>query len=169
MFQTKGLISFRAVGPLYLVFASCMFRWSQLSDAQKFPISFLCFQFAFFFPFGFSQSSSGKAPGSDLLPVSPRQRKLLGIEESDPYFGPITSKPDPKPSSDHPFGFAAPLNGSFVASSTPSRTVAHQVWGLTLFFSLSPTKPSVSPRQGTWLIEGTEFFWVQQVDPSALA
>jgi hypothetical protein len=53
----------------------------------------------------------------------------LGVADNDPNFGASTPKPEPKPSEkeSHPFGFPPPLDGSFVAVSTPSRAPAHQV------------------------------------------
>ena len=104
-------------------------------------------QLAHFFPFGISQTIGGNVGSSpQLIPVSPRQRKLLGVAENDPLFGTSTPKQDPKPSdkASHPFGFPPPLEGSFVASSTPARANIHQVWSTTvqarfvLFSSLHP-------------------------------
>jgi hypothetical protein len=84
-------------------------------------------KFAHFLPFGMSATFGGNTAGSEIGPVSPQQRKLLGVAENDPIFGTSTPKQDPKPAdkASHPFGFPPPLEGSFVASSTPTR--AHQV------------------------------------------
>jgi len=86
------------------------------------------FQFNHIFPFGISNNTGLQTPGSGSLVISPAQKKLLGVDEADLSFGSAPKfEPQSEKKSKHPFGFAPPLEGSFIASSSPTLMTGHQV------------------------------------------